>query len=173
MIGGRSVAWLYVHLRAPIDPAPPSAELPRHAARSCASDEEDAKRRRKCRLSLPRTGVFQAPCRRESDPFLSGSRTASHPPGPPAKLGQPLHILVCQENRTTTTVRFGRVELPSIHRLYHPKAIAVPVYRAPVKGKQLACANAADTNQPHHCTVGFREFVKQKRRLFVARKNWY
>ena len=28
-------------------------------------------------------------------------------PGLPPKLGQPLHILVCQENRTTTTVRFG------------------------------------------------------------------
>ena len=113
--------------------------------------------------SLPRNGAFHAPSRRESDPFRSGSRTASHPPGPPAKLGQPLHILVCQENRTTTTVRFGRVD-----RLYHPKACEVPVYRAPAKGKQLGYANAADTNRPHHCTVGFREFVKQTRPLALV-----
>ena len=52
--------------------------------------------------------------------------------------------------------------------LYHPKAGAVPVYRAPAKGKQLAYANAADTNQPHHCTVGFREFVKQTRQLALV-----
>jgi hypothetical protein len=91
--------------------------------------------------------------------------------GPPPKLGQPLHILVCQENRTTTTVRFGRVELLSVYGLYHPKAIAVPVCHTPAMGKQLAYASAADTNQPHHCTVGFREFVKQTRQLFVVRKH--
>src|SRR5437016_3958361 len=34
---------------------------------------------------------------------------------PPPKLGQPLHILVCKKNRTTATVRFGRVELLSIY----------------------------------------------------------
>ena len=43
-------------------------------------------------------------------------------PDPPPKLGQPLHILVCQENRTTTTVRFGRVEPVSVYGLYHLKA---------------------------------------------------
>jgi hypothetical protein len=84
-------------------------------------------------------------------------------PGPPPKLDQPLPILVCQENRTMTTVRFGRIEPAWVYGLYHPKACAVPVYRAPAKGKQLAYANAADTNQPLHCTVRFREFVKQTR----------
>jgi hypothetical protein len=93
-------------------------------------------------------------------------------PGMPPKLDQPFHILVFQENQTTTTVRFERVELLSVYGLYYPKAIAVPVCRAPAKGKQLVYTNAADTNQPYHCTVGFREFVKQTRQLFVAPKHW-
>jgi Zn-dependent M28 family amino/carboxypeptidase len=82
-------------------------------------------------------------------------------PGPPPKLGQPLHILVCQEIGRRLRCVLG-VEPASVYGLYHPKASAVPVYRAPAKGKQLAYANAADTNQPHHCTVGFREFVKRR-----------
>ena len=65
-------------------------------------------------------------------------------------------------------MRFGRVELLPIYGLYHPKACAVPVYRAPAKGKQFAYTNAADTNQPHHCTVRFGEFVKQTVQLLAS-----
>jgi hypothetical protein len=68
-------------------------------------------------------------------------------------------------------VRFGRVELLPIYGLYHPKACAVPVYRAPAKGKQFAYTNAADTNHPHYCTVRFGEFVKQTLQLLVTRKQ--
>src|SRR5580700_4784429 len=135
---------------APVGPAPPSAEL-------------------SYRLSLPRTGAFQAPCRRESDPFGSGSGTASSP-----------HSRARSAAETRSAVSYPRLPGESdddygafwasrtslgLYGLFHPKAIAVPVYRAPAKGKQLAYANAADTNQPHHCTVGFREFVKQTRQF--------
>jgi hypothetical protein len=141
---------------APVGPAPPSAEL-------------------SYRLSLPRTGAFQAPCRRESDPFRSGSRTASYP-----------HSRARSAAETRLAVSYPRLPGESdddygafwasrtslgLYGLFHPKAIAVPVYRAPAKGKQLAYANASDTNQPHHCTVGFREFVKQARQLFFAPKH--
>ena len=104
VIGGRSVSWLYAH------PAPPPSELPRHAARSCASDEEDAKRRRKanslCR-GLERFKRLLGVNRTRSEAVQEQPVMLTRAPGLPPKLGQPLHILVCQENRTTTTVRFG------------------------------------------------------------------
>jgi hypothetical protein len=49
-----------------------------------------------------------------------------------------------------------------------PKSMCGPVYCAPAKGKQLAYANAANTNQPHHCTAGFGEFVKPTRQLALV-----
>ena len=66
---------------------------------------------------------------------------------------------------------FGRIELLSIYSLYHPEEFPDPVYRAPAKGKQLPYANPADANQPHHCTVGFTEFVKATLELLVARQR--
>ena len=155
----------------PVNPAPlPSSELPRHAGRSRASDEEDASdvgnAESLCR-GPERSQRFAGVIQTRSEAVQEQPVILTRAPGPPPKLGQPPHILVCLENRTTTTVRLV-VEPASVYGLYHLKACAVPVYRAPAKGKQFAYANAADTNQPHHCTVGFREFVKQTRQLALV-----
>lgn len=155
----------------PVNPAPlPSSELPRHAGRSRASDEEDASD----------VGNADSLCRgpERSQRFAGVIQTRSE-----AVQEQPVILTRAPSPRRNSVSRFisssawriGRrlrcvlvIEPASVYGLYHLKACAVPVYRAPAKGKQFAYANAADTNQPHHCTVGFREFVKQTRQLALV-----
>jgi hypothetical protein len=134
---------MVVHLRAPVDPAPPSAELPRHAARSCASDEEgpsDVENADFLCCGLERFKRLVCVNRTRSEAVQELPVILTRAPGPPAKLGQPSapsYPRLPGESDDDYGA-FWASRLNSIYGLYHPKAIAVPVYRAPAKGKQLA-----------------------------------
>ena len=94
MIGGGSVSWLHVHL--------PQSVLRRLQRNSHTNSLCRGLERFKRLVGVNRT---RSEAVQEQPVILIRAQ------GPPPKLGQPFHILVCQENRTTTTVRFGRVEL--------------------------------------------------------------